>query len=181
MKPGQLPAQEPDGLFKTPLSRFIDMKHPLVQLPDKINWSYLEGVVGERFVDGGRPGVPVRFMVGMLILKATENLSDEMLFERWPCNPYYQYFTGELYFQHRVVHERSGMSHWRNRLGPDVLDQLLQESLRVPMTAVLCVAATWRLSVLIRRYRKRRSAIPRMRRFCIPQLRGLVQRHAMPD
>ena len=43
MKPGQLPAQEPDGLFKTPLSRFIDMKHPLVQLADKINWSYLEG------------------------------------------------------------------------------------------------------------------------------------------
>ena len=131
MKPGQLPAQEPDGLFKTPLSRFIDMKHPLVQLADKINWSYLEGVVGERFVDSGRAGVPVRFMVGMLILKATENLSDEMLFERWPCNPYYQYFTGELYFQHRVVHERSGMSHWRNRLGPDVLDRLLQESLRI--------------------------------------------------
>ena len=27
MKPCQLPAQEPDGLFKTPLSRFLDMNN----------------------------------------------------------------------------------------------------------------------------------------------------------
>ena len=70
-------------------------------------------------------------MLGMLVLKSVENLSDEELFGRWVQNPYYQYFTGELYFQHQVPHERSGLSHWRARLGPDLLDHLLQESLRV--------------------------------------------------
>ena len=131
MKPRQLPAQEPDGLFKTPIKRFIDMNHPLVQLADRIDWSHLEAKVEVRFSAEGRPGVPTRFMVGMLILKSTVNLSDEELFARWSQDPYYQYFTGEFYFQHRVPHERSGLSHWRTRLGADLLDHLLQESLRV--------------------------------------------------
>ncbi len=45
-------------------------------------------------------------------------------------DPYFQYFTGEEFFQHELPHERSGMSHWRKRIG-DHLDILLQESLRL--------------------------------------------------
>lgn len=131
MKPRRPPAQEPDGLFKTPLAHFIDMDHPLVQLADRIDWERLETQIAGSFAEAGRPGNEARFMLGMLILKATSNLSDERLWERWPCDPYFQYFTGELYFQHRVPHERSGMSHWRGRLGSDVLDELIRESLRV--------------------------------------------------
>ena len=131
MKPRQLPAQEPDGLFKTPLERFIDLEQPLVLLADRIDWIGLEAKVEVHFRKEGRPGVPVRFMLGMLVLKSVENLSDEELFARWSRDPYYQYFTGELYFQHRVPHQRSGLSHWRARLGPAFLDHLLQESLRV--------------------------------------------------
>lgn len=131
MKPRQLPAQEPDGLFKTPLERFIDMDQPLVLLADRIDWDGLASKAEVQFSKEGRPGVPSRFMLGMLMLKSVENLSDEDLFARWPRDPYYQYFTGELYFQHQVPHERSGLSHWRARLGSELLDHLLQESLRV--------------------------------------------------
>ena len=45
-------------------------------------------------------------------------------------NPYFQHFTGEEFFQHAFPHERSDLSHWRQRLG-DKLDLLLAESLRV--------------------------------------------------
>ena len=38
--------------------------------------------------------------------------------------------TGEEFFQHALAHERSGMSHWRKRIG-DRLDILLAESLRI--------------------------------------------------
>jgi IS5 family transposase len=69
-------------------------------------------------------------MIGMFLLKATYGLSDEQLWERWVENPYYQYFTGEEFFQHELRHERSGMSHWRKRIG-DRLDALLAETLRV--------------------------------------------------
>jgi IS5 family transposase len=50
--------------------------------------------------------------------------------ERWVHDPYFQYFTGEEFFQHVVLHERSHLSHWRKRLGAK-LELLLAESLRV--------------------------------------------------
>lgn len=37
--------------------------------------------------------------------------------ERWVHDPYFQYFTGEEFFQHAFPHERSDLSHWRKRLG----------------------------------------------------------------
>ena len=69
-------------------------------------------------------------MLGMFLLKHTYGLSDEQVWERWVHDPYFQYFTGEEFFQHELPHERSGMSHWRKRIG-EKLDILLQESLRV--------------------------------------------------
>lgn len=98
MKSRQLPAQERDGLFKTPLERFIDRDQPLVLLPDRIDWDGLGARVETRFSEDGRPGVPSRFMVGMLVLKSVKNLSDEELFALWPRDPYCQHFTGELVF-----------------------------------------------------------------------------------
>ena len=69
-------------------------------------------------------------MIGMFILKHTYGLSDEGIWNRWVNDPYFQYFTGEEFFQHDLPHERSGMTHWRNRIG-DKLDILLAESLRL--------------------------------------------------
>ncbi|HIC38612.1 MAG TPA: IS5 family transposase, partial [Candidatus Marinimicrobia bacterium] len=82
------------------------------------------------FFRHGRPGEPVRVMIGMFILKHTYGLSDEGIWNRWVNDPYFQYFTGEEFFQHDLPHERSGMTHWRNRIG-DKLDILLAESLRL--------------------------------------------------
>jgi IS5 family transposase len=65
-----------------------------------------------------------------LLLKHIFALSDEEVCERWVYDPYFQYFTGEEFFQHAFPHERSDLSHWRKRLG-DKLELLLAESLRV--------------------------------------------------
>ena len=80
--------------------------------------------------DKGRPGIESRFVVGLLLLKHIFALSDEQLCERWVYDPYFQHFTGEEFFQHAFPHERSDLSHWRQRLG-DKLELLLAESLRV--------------------------------------------------
>ena len=45
--------------------------------------------------DNGRPSVPIRKMVGMMLLKNIYNLSDEGVVARWLENPCMQYFTGE--------------------------------------------------------------------------------------
>ncbi len=106
------------------------MKHELVVLADKIDWAWLDAELADCFSDQGRPAEPVRFMIGMFLLKHTYGLSDEQLWERWVHDPYFQYFTGEEFFQHELRHERSGLSHWRKRIGAR-LDILLAESLRV--------------------------------------------------
>ena len=106
------------------------MKHELVVLADKIDWAWLDEQLAGCFSDQGRPAEPVRFMLGMFLLKHTYSLSDEQVWDRWVQDPYFQYFTGEEFFQHELPHERSGMSHWRKRIG-DRLDILLQESLRL--------------------------------------------------
>ncbi len=69
-------------------------------------------------------------MIGILLLKQIYGLSDEGVWDRWVQDPYFQYFTSETFFQHKILHERSGLSHWRCRLG-DRLELLLAESLRV--------------------------------------------------
>jgi len=57
---------------------------------------------------------------------------------RWIENPYYQFFCGEEFFQHRLPFERSSLTRWRQRMGEDKLTALVQESLA---TAVRLEAA----------------------------------------
>ncbi len=130
MRPKQQPKARHDDLFRARLDQIINMKHALVALADKIDWAWLDEQLAEDFSDEGRPAEPVRFMIGMFLLKHTYGLSDEQVWDRWVQDPYFQYFTGEEFFQHALSHERSGMSHWRKRIG-ERLDILLQESLRI--------------------------------------------------
>ena len=130
MRPRKREATGSGDLFRARLDQIIDMKHELARLADAIDWAWIDGELAERFSMEGRPATETRFMVGLLLLKHIHGLSDEGVCARWVENPYYQYFTGEEFFQHAFPHERSGLSHWRQRIG-DKLEVLLQESLRV--------------------------------------------------
>ena len=130
MRPKQQAKARHDDLFRARLDQIINMKHELVVLADRVDWAWLDDELAGYFSDEGRPAEPVRFMLGLLLLKHTSGLSDEQVWDRWVHDPYFQYFTGEAFFQHELVHERSGLSHWRKRVG-DHLDILLQETLRL--------------------------------------------------
>jgi len=130
MRPKQQRQSRYGDLFRARLDQIINMKHELVTLAGKVDWAWLDAELADCFSDQGRPAELVRFMIGMFMLKHTYGLCDEQLWERWVHDPYFQYFTGEEFFQHELRHERSGMSHWRKRIG-ERLDLLLQESLRV--------------------------------------------------
>jgi IS5 family transposase len=119
-------------LFRSRLDQIIDLEHALARLARAIDWGFLEGKFGAVYEDGpGQPPLPTRLMAGLAILKHTHDLSDEALCERWVENPYYQYFCGEEFFQHRLVFDRSSLTRWRQRMGEDKLKALLQESLSV--------------------------------------------------
>ena len=130
MRPKKAKHSGSGDLFRSRLDQIINMDHELVRLAQKIDWEWIDGELADRFSDKGRPATETRFMVGLLILKHMFGLSDEGVCERWVHDPYCQYFTGEEFFQHAFPHERSGLTHWRGRIG-DKLEKLLQESLRV--------------------------------------------------
>src|ERR1700704_2594335 len=132
MRPRERRESGEQDLFRSRLDQIISMDHALVKLAWTIDWGFLEEKFGAVYKDGaGQPPLPTRLMAGLAILKHTYNLSDEMLSELWIENPYYQYFCGEEFFQHRLPLDRSSMTHWRNRMGEERLQALLQESLAV--------------------------------------------------
>ena len=119
-------------LLRARLDQIIDLRHPLVLLAQTVDWAYLEQQFGAVYRDGpGQPPLPTRLMAGLMILKYTHDLSDEVLCERWVENPYYQFFCGEEFFQHELVLDRSSLTNWRKRMGEEKIRVLLQESLAV--------------------------------------------------
>src|SRR5215207_1947318 len=130
MRPKKHEATKSGDLFRARLDQIINMKHELVLLAGKIDWDWIDGEIAPLYSENGRPGIETRFMIGLLLLKHIYGLSDEGVCERWVHDPYFQFFTGEEFFQHEFPHERSDLSHWRKRLG-DKLELLLAESLRV--------------------------------------------------
>ena len=132
MRPRERRETGEQDLFRSRLDQIIDMNHPLAKLARTVDWRFLEGRFGEVYTDDpGHPPLPTRLMAGLAILKHTYDLSDEVLCERWVENPYYQYFCGEEFFQHRLVFDRSSLTRWRQRMGEEKLQALLQESLAV--------------------------------------------------
>jgi len=130
MRPQERRETGEHDLFRSRLDQIIDLDHALVKLAKAIDWGFLEEKFGAAYSDKpGHPPLPTRLMAGLAILKHSYDLSDEALCDRWVENPYFQYFCGEEFFQHRLVFDRSSLTRWRQRMGEDKLLALLQESL----------------------------------------------------
>jgi transposase, IS5 family len=119
-------------VFKTPIQHFIKENHKLITLAKKIDWESLEEQLSNYYCsDNGRPGIPIRTVSGMLLLKRMFNESDESVIERWVENPYWQYFCGELYFQHEPPFDRTELIKFRKRIGEEGAETLLKMSINL--------------------------------------------------
>ncbi len=116
----------PEELFCSRLENQIDLRYPMAQLSTKMPWPALEQALSARLladpVRGGRPALPIRLMAGLLYLKHTYDLSDEVVCERWlavlhrrgvfpdvlPCDP-------------------SSLTRWRQRLGETGMEEMLAQ------------------------------------------------------
>ena len=108
----------------------LNPKHELVILSNTIPWDYLEeelsGFYHKRM---GRPAKPVRLMVGLMILKQMENLSDERIVEAWVRDPYMQYFCGETQFQWYYPCDPTDLTYFRKRIGEEGVQKVLEVSI----------------------------------------------------
>jgi len=85
---GKLKHEPQLDLFKMPLKEMVSLKHSLIILSHKIDWKLIEDEFQQYYSTEGRPSVPTRTMVGLLMLKSMFNEADEELIPRWVENPY---------------------------------------------------------------------------------------------
>lgn len=118
------------NIFKIPLIHFINKSHELCLLADKIDWNDLESSFSVYYTeDNGRPSIPIRKVVGVILLRRMLNLSDEKIVEQWKDNPYWQYFCGEIHFQHEPPFDPTELIKFRKRIGESGSEILLKMSI----------------------------------------------------
>lgn len=119
-------------IFKVPLVQFIQEKHELCLLANEIDWGSIEKEFGQYYCpDNGRPSVPIRKIIGVLLLKMMFNHSDETVVDRWRENPYWQYFCGETFFQHEQPFDPTELIKFRKRIGEEGAEKLLKLSINL--------------------------------------------------
>jgi len=115
-------------LFRPMLVDFINNKHELVLLSEKIDWNYFEDEFSSLYSKHGNPSHPIRFMVGCLLLKHLYNLGDETLEKAWIMNPYMQHFCGRVFFEHDFPCDPSNFVHFRKRIGEQGIEKIFAYS-----------------------------------------------------
>nr|WP_269101047.1 IS5 family transposase [Mangrovicoccus ximenensis] len=121
---------EQDDLLRPRLVEMIDLRHELAKLAGLIDWEVFEREWSGFFPSRtGRPAAPPRLVAGLLYLQHAYRLSDETVVARWVENPYYQHFTGEVFFQHRPPIDPSSLTRWRKRIGEEGVEWMLTQTI----------------------------------------------------
>jgi IS5 family transposase len=124
------PKRQERGAFELSQAHFdqlLNPNHELVQLARRIDWAQFDVALADCFSpDMGAPAKATQLMVGLHYFKYAFN---ESLVERWVENPYWQYFCGFTRLQHECPIHPTSMTKWRNRVGADRLQSLLQETI----------------------------------------------------
>jgi IS5 family transposase len=155
--------------FRSRLDQMIDLRHPLAVLASRMPWQELEAsiahlfakavragrnleevdlfggvskVVGAGVSPAGRPRLRLRLMISLLYLKHAFNESDEGVVERWAETPTWQYFSGMDYFEHRWPCDPTLLVRFRQALGEEGVEALLQQTINVALTLKLISKAS---------------------------------------
>jgi IS5 family transposase len=75
--------------------------------------------------------LPIRRLVGLLMLKSLRNLSDEEVVVFWSENPYAQDFCGEREMQWGQPCDASELTHFRKRIGTAGAEKILAATIKL--------------------------------------------------
>ncbi|WP_050748034.1 transposase [Sulfurovum sp. NBC37-1] len=124
----QTPKNTQPNLFHSQLRDMLDSNDPLIALADTINWEFFDESFAKYYSDEGRPAKPIRLMVGLLLLKQLENLSDENVVLQWKRNPYYQYFCGMTEYVPALPCDATELVKFRQRIGTEGVESIFAMS-----------------------------------------------------
>ena len=118
--------------FKTPFELKLSRENRWVKLAAVLPWDELAKIYHRALsVEQGRPSVDARRVIGALIIKHKEVMSDEDTIEEIQENVYQQYFLGLKQYQYEVVFDPSLFVTIRKRIGVEAFDAMVQEFIRV--------------------------------------------------
>lgn len=115
----------PDDFF-LPFGGKLKKNNRWVTLAGMIPWAKVE----EKYAKSlkrtfeGQKAVSVRVALGSLIIKERLGLSDRETVQQITENPYLQYFIGLPGFQEEAPFHHSLMTHFRKRLGKDIINEV---------------------------------------------------------
>lgn len=133
-KPQRIETRQ-DDLFRTRLSVQLNPKHPLYVLSGLMNWQELEDHFSQLYqAEKGHPPLPIRLMVGLMMLQHIEGLSDEEVVKKWVENPYYQFFCGYDHLQWKLPIDPSSLVRWRKRLGVEGMERILAATIQTSLS-----------------------------------------------
>ncbi|GAB2715843.1 IS5 family transposase [Paenibacillus thermoaerophilus] len=112
--------------FFLPFGGKLNKDNRWVQLAAMIPWWRAEEKYAKSFKQSMRGQVPlsVRMALGALYIQERMQLDDRETVQQITENPYYQYFLGLPQFQDEPPFHHSLMTHFRKRLGADVIQQV---------------------------------------------------------
>jgi len=119
------------SLFSGTFMEMLDTNDSLIVLAKNYPWSKLEDNLKQYYSGIGRPPKPIRLMVGLLLLKQLENLSDENLILQYKRNPYFQYFCGKTDYTPAVPCHSTELVKFRNRIGKEGFEYIFKLSVEM--------------------------------------------------
>ena len=120
-----------NNMFCGSFMDMLDSKDPLIILADNFPWLKVESELSQHYSGIGRPPKPIRLMVGLLLLKQLENLSDENVVLQWKRNPYFQYFCGFDEYTPAIPCHATELVKFRNRIGKDGFEYIFKMSVEM--------------------------------------------------
>ena len=115
-------------LFGIDLLLQLDPNDPLLKLFAAIPWHDFEEVLSIHYQKAVGAPRPIRLMVGLLLLKQLENLSDEAVVVQWKHNPYYQAFCGMSEYQRELPCHSTELVHFRKCIGKTGVEKIFRMS-----------------------------------------------------
>jgi len=117
--------------FKTPFDSSLNADNRWVKLSKVVPWDTFANLyISLMDSSQGRPGISPRIVLGALIIKHKENLSDEKVIQAIQENVYMQFFVGLKAFQTKKIFDSSLFVTIRKRIGKNEFDKLNVELIK---------------------------------------------------
>jgi IS5 family transposase len=147
--------------FFNRLHDFIDLRHPLAILYQRVDWHKLHsqlapliarkpslqkivetnGLFGlQEFApphnprNAGRPRIPLQTLIALLYLKHTYGLSDDEVITAWQRDVYFQYLSGIEIFQINPPCDKAQLSRFRKNIGEEGVEMLLSATIETAVS-----------------------------------------------